>query len=895
MYFDLPKTHIYKAIVFKKTFSPSLIRFIKILFLMIGLTAGTGYLLTMNQEFLFDALKQFLPIENPQIEIDAFGQYKEYAQKYLIEYNNFLKQHAASYNLPSIAPLLQPQFWLNLFLILTPVGASLLFVHIFFEFYLKTPRPRDLENLAEFLDFDSAHIFNHAISISNRLKETDISTDSLFFAIVDCKPSQIIFMRLGVNPEQLKKLLSESLNLNFAILGKFSLLGAQKELSNALITLIADANKTRINEKRSYISMTDIMTSLFDLNPIFKQLVIDQDLDKQDLSTLSRWHEENKNYWNNKRKFWRLENLLKSPPIGVEWTYGYPLALARFTRDITVPFQKTGAQLILINREKELEQIQQILAQQNQANILLVGEEGVGKKAIVLKLAEKIYEGKALEKVNYKKVLELDVTLAASSSQYAGGVVNTLSTIFSEAERTGNIILFIQNIHNFVGVEEGVGRVDISAVLVPYLESPEIQIIATTDPISFHRYIATNSGVVSSFAKINIYELSEKDMFKIIADEALVLEYKTNLFFTYGAIKAVIEDAGKFFYSAPFPEKGLTLLNEVAGYVQGQRKNLVTGQDVHETVTKKTNIPLGTITTEERKKLINLDKEMHREIIGQERAVSVVVQAMQRLRSGLAKEGKPAGVFLFVGPTGVGKTLTAKLLAKHYFGAENRMVRFDMSEYQTKESISSLIGSIESNEPGRLITTVRENPFSVLLFDEVEKAHKDILNLFLQVFDEGWVTDAFGRKVSFQQNVIIATSNAGAEYIRQMIKQGIDPTMQKEKVIDVFISEGYFRPELLNRFDEIVIFHPLSRQHVKRISEILIQKLAERLKEKGYFYIPSQDIVDYISDIGFDPQFGARPMNRAIQDKLETVIARKILEGTIKKGQEFSLKLGEIE
>lgn len=289
-----------------------------------------------------------------------------------------------------------------------------------------------------------------------------------------------------------------------------------------------------------------------------------------------------------------------------------------------------------------------------------------------------------------------------------------------------------------------------------------------------------------------------------------------------------------------------------------------------------------------------LDTEMHREIIGQEQAVTAVAQTMQRLRAGLARRGKPAGVFLFVGPTGVGKTLTAKVLAETYFGSKDTMVRFDMSEYQNKESLDRLLGSVPLNEPGQLATEVRDNPFSLLLLDEIEKAHKDILNIFLQVFDEGKLTDAFGKKASFEQNIIIATSNAGSDHIREMIQQGVDPATQKEKIIDLLVNKGYFRPELLNRFDEIVIFHPLSREQTAKIADILVRKLVERLREQGYFFSASKEIIDYIAEVGFDPQFGARPMARAIQDKLENVIAKKILGEKIQKGVEFTLTLQEI-
>ena len=285
---------------------------------------------------------------------------------------------------------------------------------------------------------------------------------------------------------------------------------------------------------------------------------------------------------------------------------------------------------------------------------------------------------------------------------------------------------------------------------------------------------------------------------------------------------------------------------------------------------------------------------MHKELIGQERAVEVVASTMRRLRTGLTKRGRPAGVFLFVGPTGVGKTLTAKILAKTYFGSADRMLRFDMSEYQTIDAIDRFLGSTNTQEPGQFVTAVRDNPFSLILLDEIEKAEKNILNIFLQVFDEGRLTDVFGRKINFEQNIIIATSNAGADFIRELVKEGVNPSIEKEKIIDVLIKGGHFRPELLNRFDEIVIFHPLSQEQVGVISGLLMNGLALRLKEQGYVFTSTQEIVDYVAGVGFDPQFGARPMERVIRDKVESAIAKKILNGEIKKGITFSLNLSDL-
>jgi len=321
----------------------------------------------------------------------------------------------------------------------------------------------------------------------------------------------------------------------------------------------------------------------------------------------------------------------------------------------------------------------------------------------------------------------------------------------------------------------------------------------------------------------------------------------------------------------------------------------VTKTEVSEVVSRKTGIPLGPIIGDEKEKLVRLEEIMHQELIGQDRAVEVVASTMRRLRIGLAKRGKPAGVFLFVGPTGVGKTLTAKILAKTYFGSADRMLRFDMSEYQDTDSLDRFIGSIKANEPGRFVTEVRDNPFSLILLDELEKANKNVLNIFLQVFDEGRLTDVFGRKINFEQNIIIATSNAGADLVRDLVRQGLDPSLEKERLVDMMIQGKHFSPEFLNRFDEIVIFHPLSQDQVGKITELLLANLAARMKEQGYEFMPTPEIADYIAKAGFDPQFGARPMERVIRDKVESAIATKILDGSIRKGEGFSLTVEDLK
>ena len=755
--------------------------------------------------------------------------------------------------------------------IFLPLGFGVLFLEIFFNYYLKYPKIRDENNLAEFLDFDAAILLDKAGS-----------ADELLLAISDYAPAGNVLIRIGLNPKRLKESFKKSADA--ASVGGYD-----------WTAFLTDAFGVKEAHGGNFITLMDLIASLFNYNDAFKQLAIGAGLDKKDLVLLATWYESNAEFYKKKKMFWRLDNLLRRPPVGVGWTYGYSKYLSHYATDLTRRFQTTETEIKLIGREHTIDQIEQILSQSGQNNVLLVGEPGVGKHAVILGFAQLIAQGKALPALNYKRVFELNVPLIASSSKDAAEVQNNLIILLNEAVKAGNVILVIEDFHNFIGALSGMGRTDISQILLPYLESTDIQIIATTDLVSYHKHIEPRAEITKVLEKIEIEEPSTEETTKIIEEIIPKVEASSKVFFTYGAIKNIVEGSDRYIKTAPLPEKAIDLVAEVVSRASSIKKPIISPQDVNEVITLKTRIPLGNIGEIEKTKLINLEAEMHQEIVGQDEAVRAIARTMQRLRAGLAKRGKPAGVFLFAGPTGVGKTLTAKILAKIYFGSPDKMTRFDMSEYQDMESLDRFLGSLRINEPGQLASRIRDNPFSVILFDELEKTHKNILNIFLSIFDEGSMTDVFGRKVSFEQNIIIATSNAAADLIRDMVKGGLDPAMQKEKVIDALVRERYFTPELLNRFDEVVIFHPLNQEELHKIADLLVSGLVERMREQGYFFKPAPDVIDYISRVGFDPQFGARPMQRAVQDKLETVIARRILEGTVKKGTEFGLNLEEIK
>jgi len=733
------------------------------------------------------------------------------------------------------------------------------------------------------------------MALAQKRGEAEISTNSLMLAMLGDASMQNILARLGIDGLETAKNLQGQALPGFSLHKLPIMLGVLRiPPSGEFMQVIGAANTFREKHSASSISSLDIFAGLFAFNQGFKKLILDLGLDQKDLADLADWYEHIEAFQRSRQEFWTRENLVKKPPIGKDWIYGYSERLKRYAVNLTDQYQRRSDPFKLVNRKKEIDQMEEILSRAGENNILLVGEEGVGKKHIIEEFAQRIAAGHALPALNYKQVFALNLAAIASSSPQPTEVQNNLTRVLNEAMGAGNIILVIEGLHNFVGALDGMGRIDVTEILVPYLQSTRLQVVATTDPASFHKHIESRQALLDVFERVAVDEPDATRTVKIVQESLPAIEYQTRSFVSYGALKAVIDSAEKYLRATPFPEKAFSLLSESIAYTASHQHAMVTAQDVHEVVSRKTGIPLGPIEGEEKERLMNMETLMRQELVGQDRAIEVVSATMRRLRTGMARKGKPAGVFLFVGPTGVGKTETAKILARVYYGSEERMLRFDMSEFQELQSLDQFLGSLRLNQPGQFTTAARDNPFALILLDELEKANKNVLNIFLQVFDEAHLTDAFGRKVSFEQHIIIATSNAGADLIRQMVQEGTDPSQEREKIMDALIQGHIFTPEFLNRFDEIVIFHPLGQNEIYQVAEMAVKGAAKRLLEQDYIFKPTQEIIQIVAQAGFDPQFGARPIQRAVKEKIENTIAEKILNGAIQKGQEFELSAEEL-
>ena len=636
--------------------------------------------------------------------------------------------------------------------------------------------------------------------------------------------------------------------------------------------------------------------------------------------------------------------------------------LDKFSRDMTA-LAKQGKFDPIVGREQEIERIIRILSRRTKNNPCLMGDPGVGKTAIVEGLAQKISDGNVPDTLRHKRILSLDLSAMVAGSKYRGEFEERMKKALEDVKAAGNIILFIDEIHTVIGAGAAEGAIDASNILKPALARGEIQLIGATTLEEYRKHIEKDAAFERRFQPVRVEEPTEavavqmltalKDPYEMhhrvrISDEAIAAavrlsaRYVTERFLPDKAIDLIDEAASCLrlsAYTAPTSIKELearideleqekeTAIKteefeqaaEIKKLQDGLRTSLkaakrawesthdsgeivVTADNVAEIVSRWTGIPVQSMQEEESQRLLHLEEVLHKRVIGQEEAVKALAKAVRRGRVGLKDPNRPIGSFLFLGPTGVGKTELSKALAEALFGDENAMVRIDMSEYMEKHSVSRMVGSppgyVGYEEGGQLSEKVRRNPYSVVLFDEIEKASPEVFNILLQVLDDGHITDGQGRKVDFKNTVIIMTSNAGARSIAAPKRLGFTSVetpeqsygMMKKGVMDEI--KTIFKPEFLNRIDDIIVFHPLEQEEITRIVRLLTDVMAKRVKENMNITVSfTKKAIEKIAEEGYDKAYGARPLRRAIQSKIEDAFAEEYLLGNIKAGDKVSVGL----
>ncbi len=577
-----------------------------------------------------------------------------------------------------------------------------------------------------------------------------------------------------------------------------------------------------------------------------------------------------------------------------DWTAGYTPTLNNVGRNLTAEVQSGAAYHGETNiRENIIDEMINVLGQPGRSSVALIGEDGIGKTLTVFSLAERLLKGES-KRLQYQQVVMLDASALLASAQGQGQLEQLLLQVISEAIHAKNIILFLDEAQLFFS--EGTGALDLSNVLLPVLQSNSLRMILAMNPQHWQKITANSSSLTNLIAYQAIKEPSESETIQMLQDETLLLEYRANqtdkVRITYQALQAAYKLSGRYVQDLAYPGRAIELVKSSLSHAT---MGLVTADSVAKAVEATYGVKVGQAEGEESEKLLNLEEELHRRMINQTRAVKVVSDALRRARAGVSNQNRPVGTFLFLGPTGVGKTELTKALADVYFGGRDRMVRVDMSEYSQDSDVTRLLDGGSRNTNSTFLGEVRLQPFSVVLFDEIEKAHPDVLNLFLQLLDEGQLTDTQGRKVSFKDSIIISTSNAGADSIRAQIEAGRQLEQFEKPFIDELINSGQFRPEFLNRFDEIVLFRPLTPEELREVVKLLLADVNKTISDKRVVLELTPAAVDILVNKGYDPRLGARPMRRMMQQSVENVVARRLLTGAITPGEKVLLDVADLE
>jgi ATP-dependent Clp protease ATP-binding subunit ClpC len=669
-------------------------------------------------------------------------------------------------------------------------------------------------------------------------------------------------------------------------------LGISQEEVNALLLKQTEVKKPPIfkTDNLAIIKVADIVNFIYSNYEDFRSLLRNHGLEQKDLEATVNWVIYNIEAEEYDRQWWVEEKLARVPGVATDWSFGRTYLLSKYSRNLLDDREVNSKAIILSGRSRELEQMQSILARNSGANAMLVGLPGQEKMEVIWTLCRKIKDKTVVAEVIGRKPILFQANDFVSSIKDKYEFEEKLKLVLTEALQAGNVILIIDNFPKLI-LEAKQFELNLYEIIEPYLASNEDQIIALADTEYFHTLIEPDQAISSRFEVVQVKPLLLEEIIKIIAREALEAEKTYEIFYTYPAILEIARGAEYYFPDGVSGDKAKDLLTELSPWAIENNIEIIGQDEVLTYIEKKTNIPTGNIRADEKDKLLNLENLLMKRVVAQREAVFAVANAIRRNRAGIRNKNRPLGSFLFLGPTGVGKTETAKALADVMFGDEKLLMRLDMSEYQNEESLARLIGSNESKTQGVLSNLLREHPYGVLLLDEFEKTNKNVLNLFLQIIDEGYFSDVTGKKVLARNIMFIATSNAGSEKIFELVSMKKDLKKFEQEIISDIVKKDTLKPELINRFDATILFHPLTKENLAEIAEIMLKKVAKRLGEKGMMFDITKELIDFTVAGGYNPTFGARPMNRLIQNTIEQHIADLIIRNTLTAGQTISFSV----
>jgi len=648
----------------------------------------------------------------------------------------------------------------------------------------------------------------------------------------------------------------------------------------SLQDLVDNADQEKFPQQFKAQKYMDVIEELIKANVWSRDYFDKREIKGEDIILAATW-------WDQKQE---EETSLKTedlgrPGLALELTFGYTPTLNQYSIDLSAPLSYSHR---LIGRKNIVSRMERVLS--SGSNVVLMGDPGVGKKTVVLEFAKKAANGKLGLKMTHKRVLEFDYNSLLSQSLDLNKKKTELAMIFEEASAAGNIILMVRDIHRLT--HPGVEGYDFTDIFEQYLEKGLLKIIAVATNSDYERFIVPNLRLRKYLEKVEVTQPTKSEAMEILIQSAQRWESLTGKIIKIPTLREILIQSDRYVTEVPFPEKAIELLDAVVSYCEQNKKESLDVNDVNTVLAEKTGVSFSKLSLRELKKLNEIEGIIHQKLINQNTAVNLIGKILRAKTIGVVKEDRPLGSFLFLGPTGVGKTETAKVLAKVYFGSTEAIQRFDMAEYSGAEGLERLIGSVNKNLPGALTTAVKNRPASLLLLDEIEKASKEIYNLFLALLDEGIITDAFGKKIVGRHLFIIGTSNAAAEQVRQLVQKGVKGEDLQKQVLNFVMEKELFSPEFINRFDGVVVYEPLKESHLIEIAKLMIADLAENLKIKGIQLTSTEETYQKLAGDGYDPAFGARPMKRLVNINLGDLISKAILAGKVKEGDKIILMPG---
>ncbi len=650
--------------------------------------------------------------------------------------------------------------------------------------------------------------------------------------------------------------------------------GCFKQDNESLQAILDQAVQLADSYHSPSVEVGHLAAALLASSPVIENMLTQRKLGRSDLLGVSAWLER------------ILQDSRQKPVnfggIGRDWASGFTPRLNQFGHNLSGAIERHGADFGSLVVGSGVQSMKTAFSQGTGA-LALIGPDGIGKTSHAYALAQNILADSTDRNLKHKQIIALEASAILSAAQRPGELEFILTSLLNEAYHAGNIMLFFDDAQLFF--QTGPGSFNATQILLPLVQNRAVQCVFAMSPHDYEQLRASNMAFAGLLTPVVLREPDQAQALTILTDTASRYELQHHLLITFEALKAAYYFSGRYETDMAYPGKAINLLEQALSHADHQT---VTNRSVEEAIEQTRGVKAGSAAPVEADQLLHLEERIHERMINQTRAVKVVADALRRARAGVANPNRPIGSFLFLGPTGVGKTELAKAVASTYFGDEAQMIRLDMSEYQQPTDVTRLL-SDGKGESSSLILRVRQQPFSVVLLDEVEKAHPNILNLLLQLLDEGKLTDSQGRSVSFKDCVIIATSNAGADSIRQHIQAGEELEAFEQQLTDELISSGQFRPELLNRFDEIVLFRPLKPEELAQVVRLMINSINQTLATQNISVELTDQAVMKIVSVGNDPRLGARPMRRALQRAVENTVANKILKGQAQPGSHLLL------